>query len=232
MTNLSNSINNLIEQQRYETLVEEIQQLQIVTKRIERGQDNDRFAKVDAGRKHLLDILYCHGAEEKKQRLVWDALSMLREGRELIERTLVDKLDALEDVPEGKIKRLWLCFSQPDYYYRQTERYEDIQEYFQYYYMSIQSMAYAYTYLGQPELIEKLLEDSKKVFEHNKIGYLSTVEYLLPNDEFDEMWYKTPKIQEQKLFETCKVGDKNEGLYITVKGCEILEVLDNGKKEK
>ena len=41
---------------------------------------------------------------------------MLRDGREFIEKTLMDKLDALVEVPEDKIKRLWTCFSQPDYY--------------------------------------------------------------------------------------------------------------------
>ncbi len=231
LTNLSNAMNNLIEQQRYETLVEEIQQLQFVVKRIERGQDNDRFAKVNAGRKHLLDALNYKGTEEEKKKLIFDALAMLREGRELIEKTLVEKLDEIEEVPEGKIKRLWICFSQPDYFDKQTGRYEDIQEYFQYYYMSIQPMAYAYTYLDQPQLIEGLLEDSRKVFEHGKIGCLSTVEYLLPDGKFDGMWYKSPKMHEQKLLESYKAKDKDEDLYITVKGCEILEVLENGRKE-
>lgn len=205
--------------------------MHIVAKRIERGQDNDRFAKVNAGRKHLLDALNYQGTEGEKKKLIFDALAMLRDGREFIEKTLMDKLDALVEVPEGKIKRLWTCFSQPDYYDEQIERYEDIQEYFQYYYMSIQPMAYAYTYLEQPQLIEGLLEDSEKVFEHDKIGCLSTVEYLLPDGKFDGMWYKSSKVHKQKLLESYKAREKDEDLYITVKGFEILEVLDNGKKE-
>lgn len=231
LTNLSNSISNLIEQQRYEALVEEIQQLHIVAKRIERGQDNDRFAKVNAGRKHFLDALNYHGTEDEKKKLVFDSIAMLREGRELIEKTLVDKLDALEEISESKIKRLWKCFSKPDYFDEQTRRYEDIQEYFQYYYMSIQPMAYAYTYLEQPQLIENLLKDNRKIFEHDKIGCLSTVEYLLPGGKFDGMWYKSPKEHEQRLLESYKKKEQDEGLYISIKGSEILEVIDNGGKE-
>ena len=231
VTNLSNSMNNLIEQQRYEALAEEIQHLHIIAKRIERGQDNDRFAKVNAGRKHLLDALNYQGTEEEKKKFVLDALAMLRDGYEIIERTLIDKLDALEEIPESKIKRLWICFWQPDYFDKQTGRYGDIQEYFQYYYMSIQPMACAYTYLGQPQLIEGLLEDSRKVFEHDKIGYLSTVEYLLPDGKFDGIWYKSSKIHEQKLLESYKEREKDEDLYIIVKGCEILEVLGNDETE-
>lgn len=66
--NFNNSINNLIEQKRYEELSEEIKKLNVTVKRIERGQDNDRFAKVNAGRKHLLDALNFQGNEKEKER--------------------------------------------------------------------------------------------------------------------------------------------------------------------
>ena len=71
LANLGNAINNLIEQQRYEALSEEIHQLHIVAKRIERGQDNDRFAKVNAGRKHLLDAFNYQGTEEEKKKFIY-----------------------------------------------------------------------------------------------------------------------------------------------------------------
>ncbi len=228
---LSNAVNNLIEQQRYEALVEEIQQIHVVAKRIERGQDNDRFAKVNAGRKHFIDALNYQGTEEEKKKLVFDALAMLREGRELIEKILIDKMNVLEKVPEGKLKRLWVCFRNPGYFEEQTGMYDDIQEYFQYYYMSIQPMAYAYTYLQQPQLIEGLLEDSQKVFEHKNIGCLSSIESLRPNDNFEAVWYKNSKVHEQRLLEVYKARNRDENLYITVKGYEILEVLDNGREE-
>lgn len=231
IANFSTAMNNLIEQQRYQALVEELQQLHITAKRIERGQDNDRFAKVNAGRKHLLDALNYQGTEEEKKKLVFDALAMLREGRELIEKTLIDKINVLEEVPEGKLKRLWTCFSQPDYYAEQIGKYDDIQEYFQYYYMSIQPMAYAYTYLGQPQLLEGLLEDSRKVFENSNIKCLSSIEYLLPNDNFDGAWYKNAKVHEQRLLAAYRGREENENLYIMVKGSELLEVLNNGKEE-
>ncbi len=228
MANLNMAVNNLIEQQRYEALAEELQNLHIVAKRIERGQDNDRFAKVNAGRKHLLDALNYKGTETEKQMMVLKALAMLREGRELIEKTLVDRLDALEEVPENIFLRLWKCASIKDYYDSNVNRYNDVQEYFKYYYMSIQPMAYAYTYLGQPHLIEKLLEDSKKVFEHNKLECMSTVEYMLSCDVPEKCWYRNPKEYEQKLLEAYKYRE-DEGVYITVKGSEILEVLENGE---
>ncbi len=229
IVNLNNAINNLIEQQRYENLVKEIHKLNIVIKRIERGQDFDRFAKVNAGRKHLLDALKYNGTEEEKKNFVRDALAMLRQGKELIEITLLNKLNELDEVPKGKVRCLWKCFSQPEYFDEQTKKYNDIQEYFEYYYKSIQSMAYAYTYLRQPQLIEGLLEDCRKVFEHKNLCYLSSIEYLYPDKNYDGMWYKNPKQHEQKLLEVYKERDTD--LYITIKGYEILEVFGNGSEK-
>lgn len=232
IANLSNSVNNLIEQQRYDALVEEIQKLHITVKHIERGQDNDRFAEVLAGRKHLIDALNYQGTEEEKKKLIFDAIAMLRKGRELIERTLIDKLDALENVPEKKIHRLWKCFSRPDYFDSQTRQYEDIQEYFQYYYMSIQPMAYAYTYLNQPQLVERLLEDSQNIFDHKNVKNLSSVELLLPDIQFGETWYKNPKFYEERLLTAYISKDEQKDLIIFVKGSELLEEFDYGTEEK
>ena len=92
-------------------------------------------------------------------------------------------------------------------------------------------MAYAFTYLEQPQLVETLLEDSRKVFEHKNIKSLSSIEYLHPNENFDNMWYKNPKVHEQKLLEAYKSRDQDKDVYITVKGHEILEVIDNDRKE-
>ena len=229
ITNLSHSINNLIEQQRYDALIQEIHQLHLVAKRIERGQDNDRFAKVLAGRKHLLDALQYEGSEEERRKFILDALGLLRQGREAIEKTLLDKLDALEMVPENRFKRLWRCFSNPDYFPENTGRYDDIQEYFQYYYLAIQPMAYAYTVLGQPHLISNMLEDCRKVFEHRNAGCLISIELLLPNRTFENMWYKNPEAHEQKLLEA--FNEQDEEKYIIVKGSEILEVIEDGREE-
>lgn len=227
LANLRLSVNNLIEQQRYNALIEEVHQIQIIANRLERGQDNDRFAKVDAGRKHLIDALHYRGPESERRMMILNAVALLREGRELIEKTLLDKMNALKPVPDNSFLLLCKCFFYPSYYSDNVGRYDDIQEYFQYYCMSIQPMAYAYTVLGQPHLITELIEDSKKVFEHENILHLSSIEHLLPNREFGEMWYQSPEKIEKKLLESYK-DVTNEDRYITVKGSEILEVIENG----
>lgn len=230
LANLNNAVNNLIEQQRYDNLVEEIKQLQAIAKRIERGQDNDRFARVNAGKKHLIDALNYQGSEEERKIMVLDALSMLREGHELVEKTLLDKLDTIEMVPDGTLKRLWICFKRPEFFEEQTNKYDDIQEYFFYYYDSIKPMAYAFTYLGQPHLVSRLLDDCNKVFEHKNIGCLRSVEYLLPNRNFEKMWYRESETISSNLLEAYETVDKEKDVYVRISGKDLLEV-SNGRAE-
>lgn len=72
--------------------------------RIERGQDNDRFAKVNAGRKMLLDATRIQNNDVLKEKMI--SAKMLREGRELIEITLLDKLNSLEMVLQKRFQEI------------------------------------------------------------------------------------------------------------------------------
>lgn len=229
--NLSMYFNNLIEQNRYDMLIEQIQEIRAVAKEIERGQDRDRFAKVNAGRKMLLDAINVKDDDAMKRDMMLKAVGLLREGRELIESTLMEKLDSLEMIPQNKAKRLIKCFVEPTYFDTKTEEFYDVQEYFKYYYMSIEPMAYTYTCLGQPHLVDILLEDSKKVFEHDKISCLSSIELLLPHDDFNNMWYRDSEKCEQKLLASYKEFNHENDLYITIKGNELLEVINNDREE-
>ncbi len=231
ISNLGSSISNLLEQQRYDALISEMKNIHAASKRIERGQDNDRFAMVNSGRKKLIDALNMKNDPESQKYMVLDALSSLRDGREAIEKTLMDKLDSLEYVHRNRLKRLWQCFRDGDFYYRQEHRYDDIQEYFQYYYLSMQPMAFAYTYLNQPQLIQNMIEDSRKVFEHKNIFKLESIERLLIDRDFEGVWYREIPQKEQKLLEVynCKIANE---FLISFRGQALLEAIENEQKEK
>lgn len=231
ITNLGASISNLLEQQRYDALISEMKSIHAVSKRIERGQDNDRFALVNSGRKKLIDAWNIKDNLELQKHMVLDALSSLRDGREAIEKTLMDKLDSLEYVHRNRLKRLWQCFRDGDFYYRQEHRYDDVQEYFQYYYLSMQPMAFAYTYLNQPQLIQNMIEDSRKVLEHENIYKLESIERLLIDRDFEGVWYREIPQKEQKLLEVYNQKNSDE-LLISFRGQALLEAIKNEQEKK
>ena len=222
IANLGNTFNNLAEQERYNKLVDEVKKIQQSVHRIARGQDTDRFAKITAGKKLLLQAMSVEGDEEIKRDLILKAISMLIEGREQIELVLIDRLDGVPQVPQKLIPRIWKIISDSEFLEKSRNDYYDIQEYFEYYFKSLQPLAYGYTELGQPHMIERIVQDCKNVFEHKNIKILSNIEPLLLEKGFDGVWYKKSDDLENDLIESYK-----ENHYITVSGKELLEVLDN-----
>lgn len=233
--NFSNSLTNLLEQKKFDALVEQIQQIHSTVKRIERGQDNDRFALVISGREKLLHALSIENDDELKKSLIIQAISTLCDGRKKVELSLIDKLNDITIVPNNDFKRIIKCLK-PGYYNTQTDRYENIQEYFEYYCMSIEPLAYAYTCLNQPQMVEKVLKDCQNVFNHPKLSYLASVESLLNKFEygesyFSETWYSNPKKHEKKLLESYQDFDVESDMYIRFNGQDLLEVLSDEETE-
>lgn len=222
IANLGNTFNNLAEQERYNNLIDEVKRIQQSVQRIERGQDTDRFAKINAGKKLLLQAMSIENDESLKRDLILQAIAKLVEGREQIEMVLIDRLNGVPQVPQKLIPRIWKVISDSEFLEKSRTDYYDIQEYFEYYFKSIQPLAYGYTELGQPQMIEKVVQDCKNVFEHKNLAILCNIEPLLLENGFNGVWYKKSEELKNDLIESYK--DKH---YITVSGEELLEVMED-----
>lgn len=229
ITNLGNSMNNLIEQARYDNMIDEIQKVHAVAQRIEKGQDNDRFARVNAGRQLLLSALSIKDDEQKKHDRIMAAIVTLVVGCEQVQATLVSKMNELPVVPEKFLPRAWFVVKNEDNRGNVKTKYADVQEYFSYYCRALESLTYAYTIMGEPHMIENLLISTKKVFEHKNIERLTMMEPLLLEGDYTKLWYKNPEKNEQKLIESYKDLDDGNDRIITMSGQQLLEVLDYGE---
>lgn len=236
ISNLSSSISNLLEQQKFDALIEQVQQIHSTVIRIERGQDTDRFANVISGRNTLLQALSIENDDDLKRQLIVEAISTLNKGKEEIELVLTDKLNSLKPVPSNEFKRLLYCLK-PGYYDAKKNDYDDIQEYFKYYCMSIEPLAYAYTCLQQPQMVERIVQSCGKIFSNENLVSLTSVEPILNEAEYNKTqfrlaWYNNPQSQETKLLEAYQSYNDDNEVVIRVSGKDILEVMSNGKQER
>lgn len=229
ITNFGNSMNNLIEQVRYDNMIEEIQKVHAIVQTIEKGQDNDRFARVNAGRQLLLNALSIKHDEQKKQDMIMAAIETLLVGCEQVQATLVSKMNELPVVPEKFLPRALFVLKDADNRGNVKTKYADVQEYFSYYCRALEPLAYAYTIMGEPQMIENLLISTKKVFEHKNIERLTMMEPLLLKGDYTKMWYKNPEKNEQMLIESYKDFDDGNDRIIIVSGQQLMEVLDYGE---
>lgn len=235
--NLSSSISNLLEQQKIDALVEQVQQIHSTVICIKRGQDTDRFANVISGRNTLLQALSIENDDDLRRKLIVEAISSLNKGKEEIELALTDKLNSLKPVPSCEFKRLLCCFFKPEYYDTKKNDYDDIQEYFKYYCLSIEPLAYAYTCLQQPQMVERIVQSCGKIFSNENLVSLTSIEPILNEGEYNKTqfqlaWYNNPQLQETKLLEAYQSYNDDNDVIIRVSGKEILEVMSNGKQER
>lgn len=227
---LSTSFNNLLEQKRYDALIQQVQQIFSTVKRIERGQDTDRFALIISGREKFTQALAIENDDDLRKKLIVEAISTLCDGRKQVELPLMDMLNNLTPVPQNGFLRFIRCFND-EYYNLHTGQYEEIQEYFKYYCMSIEPLAYAYKELNQPQMVETIVNECSDVFNHDKLSYLSTVEPLLNSNEYEKSnfrnaWYNNPEWHKTKLIKSYQLND-TEDMYIKISGSDILEALSD-----
>ncbi|MGF7012316.1 hypothetical protein M2145_001024 [Lachnospiraceae bacterium PF1-21] len=232
-TNLASSVNNLIEQARYDNLIEVIQNVYESSRRIEKGQDDDRFAQISAGKQLVLNAMSTKDSE-KQQHMLMHAVQTLMVGCEQVQATLITKMDNLPEVPESFFKQVLFIFSNPDNRGNVIQKYEDIQVYFSHYCRALELLAYAYTAQGEPQMIENLLDSTGKVFGHKNIELLTKMEPLLRERDYTGLWYKDPLNIEQKIIESFKQSEEDNDKFITVSGQELMEVIEsvgNGREE-
>ena len=224
ITNLGSSISNLLEQQRYDALISEMKSIHAASKRIERGQDNDRFAKVEAGRNMFQQALRIVDDNDLKRKMIVNAIALLNEGRALIEKTIIEKLNVIEGVPKNLIVRTWKIFIGDGYLEDKRSEYRSIQEYFYYYCMALEPLAYAYYSLSQTQLIEEVLLESKGVLEHPRLEVLRSFEPLLSEKPSENVWYLNADKYEKELMEAYS---ENKPIEISITGQQLLEAIDN-----
>lgn len=227
LLNFNIAANNLMLQQKIEELAVEIRKIQKIAVQIERGQDNDRFAKVEAGRNMLQQALMIAGDDDLKRQMIVNAIALLNEGRALIEKTIVEKLNAIEDVPKNLIVRMWKIFISDGYLEDKRSEYRIIQEYFYYYCLALEPLAYAYDSLNQTQLIEEVLLESKSVLEHPRLYALRSFEPLLSDKPSENVWYTNAERYEKELM---KAYSENKPIEISITGQQLLEAIDNERQ--
>lgn len=234
ITNLCNSFSNVIEQKKYDNLCEQIQQIYFTVKTIEIGQQNDRYARVLAGKNLLINALSVENDEELKKKLIYESISVLSVGKEMLERSLIEKLNVLTSVPKSMFILRVILFFIGNYDEKKMAAYDEIQNSFKYYCLSVSALSYAYTYLNQPNMIERIIKSCNELLEHRNLSSLSTIEPLLVNfrncdaSSFENTWYSNPKLYEQKLTQAYPLGFVDDNvLSLKISGKDLLEVFSN-----
>lgn len=99
---ICNSYHNICMQQQMAQLSERVEETYQIVKMIERGQQDDRVAFIEAGRKEIMLALTLQD-ENDRNKQIWFGINNLLLGREQIGKAMVRRIEDFEPLPESRV---------------------------------------------------------------------------------------------------------------------------------
>lgn len=226
---LSNSIQQIALQQQMAELSKQLDKIQSAVNRIEIGQMDDRFAKIDAAEK-TLRLAYVAEDLNNRNALINQAIPLLQEGSESIKRVIVRRINEFEPIPskDWQIKaKMWL--SPTNYIDKVNQQFDNIQTCFDYYDKAQKLAAMAFMMIDELKAMEEVLFQEEKFIKTLNIAKLKTMQNLHYNIDFSGEWFYSPQayLDEKRIQYLDFYNEKYNHLLIEATGKQILEVLEN-----
>lgn len=232
LEHFGDSVSHMIEQARFNSLAEQLVQIQYDVQRIQQGQDSDRYAEVLTGIE-LLDDAKNSSNETNRIDLAHSAIKSLREGTNKIKFALLSELDKLPKINDTIRARIWFTISDPENRSKLRTTYNQVQIYFENYYKGLVPLTEAYSLIGEPQIIEALVESTVEVLHHKNLYRLNTMEKLLPiGYDYSINWYKHPSRIEQKMRDAYSLEHVAEEKLFKISGQEILMLQEEKIHDK
>ena len=235
---MSNSIYQAALQQQMADLSQKMDEIQHVVKRIEEGQMDDRFAKIEAG-EQTLRLAYRATDEKSRKELVANAIPMLQEGSESIKKVIKRRLNEFEQIPsKGRALKLKMWMSPTNYVDKKNREFDDIQNCFEYYDRAQKLTAIACMMMNEPGAMEEVFFQQEKFINSLNTAKLKSMENLHYNIDFSGEWFYSPRafLDGTRLQYLDFTNENYDVVSIEVSGQQMLEVLnhdqDAGSEER
>lgn len=228
---ITENCHNIYMQQQMNELISVVENTYKAVERIEHGQMDDRIARLEAGKQGMILALSQKDEASRSQNLSL-AINNINIAQNQIAETFKRRVREFEALPKTKVGQFLRECAKSGYLDSKTDEYNEIQEYYNLYLESTKMLAGAYAVTGD-------IDNAKKVFElaANKIkdidySALKTIEYAHPVDEVEKIYKNSTEYLETEQ-QICLEDSKSyDGLSITIKKEELLEVLGDVRKQE
>ena len=232
---ICNSYHNICMQQQMAQLSERVEETYQIVKMLERGQQDDRVAFIEAGRKEIMLALTLQD-ENDRNKQIWFGINNLLLGREQIGKAMVRRIEDFEPLPESRVVLFLNTLAHNNYQNKKDDEIENIQECYEMYLQATKMIAGAYAYKGEMAAVEQIFEDGISFFDSIDFGKLKSIELAHRGVDLDDMFYNHAsqyvEIEKKQCVES---GKSYNYVALEVTGDKLLEVLSDGgevSKEK
>ena len=221
---------NIVTQQQLAEISQSIVEMYQTVKMIERGQQDDRIALIDAGREQVLLAMTMTDENEKKEMLRVAARDLLV-GKEQIGKALMCRVEAFESIPDSGLKIFLNTLKDGNYLNKKDDEIEDIQECYSLYVEATKMLAAIFAYSGETVAVEQTFSRSIDFLQQINFEDLKSIEHSHKGVDFNDWFFNHPveyiEIEKTSFIESSKDYDF---LQIEITGEKLLEgVISNEK---
>lgn len=221
---------NIVTQQQLAEISQSIVETYQIVKMIERGQQDDRIALIDAGREQVLLAMTMTDENEKKEMLRVAARDLLV-GKEQIGKALMCRVEAFESIPDSDLKIFLNTLKDGNYLNKKDDEIEDIQECYSLYVEATKMLAAIFAYSGETAAVEQTFSRSIDFLQQINFEDLKSIEHSHKGVCFNDWFFNHPveyiEIEKTSFIESSKDYDF---LQIELTGEKLLEGAISNEK--
>ena len=221
---------NIVTQQQLAEISQSIVETYQTVKMIERGQQDDRIALIDAGREQVLLAMTMTDENEKKEMLRVAARDLLV-GKEQIGKALMCRVEAFESIPDSGLKIFLNTLKDGNYLNKKDDEIEDIQECYSLYVEATKMLAAIFAYSGETAAVEQTFSRSIDFLQQINFEDLKSIEHSHKGVCFNDWFFNHPveyiEIEKTSFIESSKDYDF---LQIELTGEKLLEGAISNEK--
>lgn len=227
---ISNSYHNIYMQEQMAQLSERIEETYQTVRMIERGQQDDRVALIEAGRKEIMLALTLRNEKDRNEQMRLGIHNLLL-GREQIGRAMVRRIEAFEPLPKNRVVLFLNTLAYNNYQSKKDDEIENIQECYEMYLQATKMIADAYAYKGEMDAVEQIFEDGISFLNNVDFGKLKSIKLAHKGVDLDDMFYNQAITYVETEKQQCvESGKSYDYVALEVTGDKLLEVLQGGRE--
>ena len=155
-------------------LSERVEETYQTVKMIERGQQDDRIALIEAGRKEIMLALTLQDENDRNEQIRLGIHNLLL-GREQIGKAMVRRIEDFEPLPESRVVLFLNTLAHNNYQNKKDDEIENVQECYEMYLQATKMIAGAYAYKGEMAAVEQTFVDGISFLDSIDFGKLKSI---------------------------------------------------------
>lgn len=223
--------NNIYIQQQLQSISESLKEIEEKVQLVIKGQQDDRVAHIEAGRKEIMLGLSCND-ENAKQIHIENGRKLLILGWSQLEKELETRVAAFKPISSNKALILAReAFSMTGSYCdKKDDEYGEIDNCYELYHRATYMLAMSWAITGELDALQNTFNESISFMKNLDTSSIKTIEHIHGRSDLSEEFYNYAIEDLKKEMKIClEVAEDYDYLEIEVVGDKLLEVIKDGK---